>query len=202
MEKSRITIGTELYVPAGADMIRSRPYYCRVTGIDSTTDYVHMSVEKIRGDGTASNRQPAAGSDTVTFYAIVDAEKIRERIPTADVGPGTPYDDSGLMRPPADACEVSAIRAMPGNEMRQYSRVGFHSRYAGVEHLIRTLRAVGYIRPSSTTTVGYAVLDIYNDTDDIIFDYDIPTARAFSYLKRRIGLTVEPEPQETDRAEH
>jgi len=110
-------------------------------------------------------------------------------VQSSDLGPGTAYGDSDLLRPPANAVGLSAIRVLPDGSMRQYSAVGFHSGWGGVEHFIRTLRAVGFIRPSSSDT-SYAVLDVLDANDDIIFDYCIPTSRAFKYVKRRLKLTV------------
>ena len=104
---------------------------------------------------------------------------------------GTAYDGTGLRRPPAAAVGLSAFRALPDGSGQQYTAVGFHSNWFGVEHFIRTLRAVGYIRPSSSAE-RYAVLDVLDANDDIIFDYDIPTSRAFRYVKRILRLTVEP----------
>ncbi len=111
---------------------------------------------------------------------------------------GTPYDSTGLLRPPAAAVGISAIRALPDGSMRQYSAVGFHSGWGGVEHFIRTLRAVGYIRPSSSEP-SYAVLDILDANDDIVFDYDIPTSHAFRYVKRTLKLTVVSDPDDPAR---
>ena len=109
-------------------------------------------------------------------------------------GPGTPYDKSGLLRPPAAAIGFSAVRAMPGGWMRQYTAVESDRGWAGVEHLIRILRAFGYVKPSSTEEDGsYAVLDVLDAEGDIIGDYNVPTARAFAYIKRKLGLRVEPE---------
>lgn len=101
---------------------------------------------------------------------------------------GTPYDESGLLRPPAAAVGLSAVRALPDGSMRQYSAVEY-PRWNGVEHFIRTLRAVGYVRPSSVKP-SYAVLDVLDAEGDIIGDYDIPTAHAFAYVKRKLKLTV------------
>ena len=62
--------------------------------------------------------------------------------------------------------------------------------WAGVERFIRTLRALGYVRPSGVAKDGYAVLDVLDAEGDIIADYDIPTAHAFRYVKRKLNLTV------------
>lgn len=116
----------------------------------------------------------------------------------SEIGPGTPYlGDNGLLRPPVDAVGLSAVRALPDGSMRQYSAVIFDRGWAGVERFVRTLRAVGKVRPASTATDGYAVLDVLNAEGDIIGDYDIPTADAFRYVKRKLGLTVEPAPDTT-----
>lgn len=108
--------------------------------------------------------------------------------------PGTPYDTtSGLLHPPAEAVGLSAIRALPPNgAARQYSAVEFERGWAGVEHFIRTLRAVGYIRPS-TPEPCYAVLDVLDANGDIIFNYDVPHSRAFAFIYRKLKLRVESE---------
>ncbi len=110
------------------------------------------------------------------------------------LGPSTPYDESGLLRPPAEATGLSAIRAMPDGSMRQYSAVEFQRGWSGVEHFVRTLRAVGYVKPTSTGP-SYAVLDVLDADGDIIGDYDVPTAAAFRYIKRKLQLRVEHPPE-------
>jgi hypothetical protein len=99
---------------------------------------------------------------------------------------GQPYERGGLLRPPADAIGVSAIRGLPNGA----SAVEFARGWTGVERLVRTLSAVGYVEPSSTQP-SYAVLDVLDADGEIIADYDIPTAQAFRYLKKQLGLTVE-----------
>lgn len=103
---------------------------------------------------------------------------------------GTPYDSSGLLRPPAEAAGLSAVRALSDGSMRQYSSVEFARGWHGVEHFIRTLRVVGHVRPSSTDGSGYAVLDVLDREGDIVADYDIPTSAAFRYVRRKLRLTV------------
>ena len=105
-------------------------------------------------------------------------------------GAGTPYDDSGLLRPPAAATGLSAVRALSDGSLRQYTAVEFKRGWNGVEHFVRTLRAVGFVRPSSADTTGYAVLDVLDPNGDIIADYDIPTSQAFRFVKRKLRLTV------------
>lgn len=111
-------------------------------------------------------------------------------IDTATPLAGTPYDSTGLLRPPVAATGLSAVRALPDGSMRQYSAVGFRQGWSGVDQFIRTLRAVGFVRPSSRDTAGYAVLDVLNADGDLIADYDVPTAVAFRYVKRKLRLTV------------
>lgn len=198
MKPEEITAGVELRIPAGADLTRSQTYYARVDQVadQGGNGYVHVFMTRMNAAGRPrSFGRPDGTRLETTGHAIILAELCSLRVPAPKDGPGTPYDSSGLLRPPAAAVGLSAIRGMPNGSMRQYSAVGFHSGWAGVEHTIRTLRAVGYVRPSSTQP-SYAVLDVLDDKDDIIFDYDIPHARAFSYLKRRLHLVVEPEPDQ------
>lgn len=103
--------------------------------------------------------------------------------------PGTPYDGTGLLRPPPDAVGLSVIRGLPDGSMRQYTSVEFARGWNGVEHFIRTLMAFGYVKPSSAEP-SYAVLDVLDADEDIIGDYDVPTASAFRYIKRKLQLRV------------
>jgi hypothetical protein len=91
--------------------------------------------------------------------------------------------------PPPNARGLSAIRALADGSMRQYSAVEWPT-WNGVKHFIRTLRALGYIRPASVER-SYAVLDVLDADGDIIGDYDVPTAAAFRYIKRKLQLRVE-----------
>lgn len=104
--------------------------------------------------------------------------------------PGTPYDASGLRRPPVGATGLSAIRILPDGGMRQFSSVEFDRGWAGVERFIRTLRAFGYVVPSSPAH-SYGVLDVLDVDGDIIGDYDIPHARAWRYIYRMLNLRLE-----------
>lgn len=104
--------------------------------------------------------------------------------------PGTPYDErSGLLRPPAEAVGLSAIRCLPDGSARQYTGVDFTRGWAGVEHFIRTLRAVGYVKPCRAAP-SYAVLDVLDANGDILDSYDLPNAKAFKYVYRKLRLRV------------
>lgn len=110
---------------------------------------------------------------------------------------GQPYDERGLLRPPAAATALSAIRADRKGAMIQYTTVEFHRGWNGVETFIRTLMKVGYIKPASTAN-SYAVLDVLDDNDDIIASYDLPTRNAFAYVYRKLRLrVVKPPPEAT-----
>lgn len=106
------------------------------------------------------------------------------------MSPGTPYDGSTLLRPPATAVALTAIRGLPDGSMRQYSATEFRRGWSGVDHFIRTLKAVGYIEPGDTRP-SYAVLDVLDAEGDIVADYNIPTSTAFRFIKRKLGLVVE-----------
>ena len=110
--------------------------------------------------------------------------------PDCLIAPGTPYDTkSGLLRPPATARGLSALRALRNGAARQYSAVEWET-WNGVEHAVRTYYKLGFIRPSSAQTDGYAVLDVLDPEGDIIADYDVVTAEGFRYIKRKLKLTV------------
>lgn len=108
--------------------------------------------------------------------------------------PGTPYEsNSGLLSPPTEATGLSAMRPVRG-VARNYTAIEFTRGWNGVEHFIRTLMKVGYIAPSSSEP-SYAVLDVLDAEGDIIGDYNVPNARAFAYIKRKLQLRVEHEPE-------
>jgi hypothetical protein len=46
---------------------------------------------------------------------------------------------------------------------------------------------------SSTNRESYAVLDVLDESGDIVGDYAIPTAAAFRWVKRTLKLAVESE---------
>jgi hypothetical protein len=99
---------------------------------------------------------------------------------------------SRVTDPPMSARGLSAIRALPDGGMRQHSAVEWPT-WNGVEHFIRTLDHLGYVKPSSSKP-SYAVLDVLDADGDIIADYDVPTAAAFRYIKRKLQLRVEHPP--------
>lgn len=112
---------------------------------------------------------------------------------TTTFAPGNPY------HPPADAVGLGAIRILKNGTMRQYSAVEFNRGWNGVEHFVRTLRVLGYVKPSSSERSA-GVLDVINADGDIIGDYDIPTAAALRYIKRKLKLTVVHSPEEATRS--
>lgn len=89
-----------------------------------------------------------------------------------------------------DAIGFSAIRGLPDGSMRQYSAVEFDHGREGAAQFLHRAKALGFVRPSSVEP-SYAVLDVIAANDDIVQDYDIPTAQAFRYIKRKLKLTVE-----------
>lgn len=75
----KITVGVDLHVPAGADLLRSRPYYARiievyVDKIDQDITYVRLV--RVRADGTLGCRR---GQPRRPFSALLDRTKLRER---------------------------------------------------------------------------------------------------------------------------
>ena len=90
---------------------------------------------------------------------------------------------------------MSAFRVLPNGDGRSYTATTFpRDPYAGCERFIRTCRVLGYIVPDGS---HYAVLDVLDDTGDIVQDFLIRDADAFRYIKRKLGLRVEAE-----KAEH
>lgn len=91
--------------------------------------------------------------------------------------------------PPLDARGLSAARWLANGDMRQYTAVEWPS-WSGVEHFVRTLWKLGYVKQIGTEP-GYAVLDVLDADGDIVGHYDVPTAAAFAYIKRKLQLRVE-----------
>ncbi|RGC68447.1 hypothetical protein C5N14_13755 [Micromonospora sp. MW-13] len=99
-----------------------------------------------------------------------------------------------------DATGLTLFRALPNGTGRAYSEVEFTRGRAGVEHFLRQLRAFGYVRNSSADPEsGYGVLDVLNAAGDIVQDYEVPTARAHAYIKRKLRLTVRHAPEAEGR---
>ena len=103
-------------------------------------------------------------------------------------GPRGQVNSVGLRH---DAVAVTAIRILRNGGMVQYTATTFpKDPWQGCEHLIRTGLHLGMLKPSSPEP-SYGVLDVLNEDGDIVQDFDITTALAFRYLKRRCGWQVE-----------
>lgn len=93
-------------------------------------------------------------------------------------------------RVPANAHALSMFRVLPNGDGRRYSAVTFpQGPYAGCERMIRMARKLGWIGEEYAD--AYGVLDVLNDSGDIVADYPIPDARAFRALKKKLALVVE-----------
>lgn len=87
------------------------------------------------------------------------------------------------------AVGFSAIRGLSSGRMRQYSAVEFTNGWAGANRYHRMFAGTGSIVASSKEP-SYAVLDVLDADGEIVQDFDVPTATAFQYIKRMLGLTV------------
>lgn len=90
-----------------------------------------------------------------------------------------------------DATGFKLFRALPDGTARDYTGVEFVHGWKGANAFRHRCAALRYIRNSSTDTSGYGVLDVLNADGDLIQDYDIPTAAAFAYIKRKLRISVE-----------
>jgi hypothetical protein len=97
-----------------------------------------------------------------------------------------------------NATGLTAMRPVKGLA-RNYTEVEFTRGWAGVDHFLRQLEACGLVQDSNTEP-SYAVLDVLNDEGDIIQDYNIPTAAAFRYIKRKLKLRVASTDGDTNTA--
>lgn len=94
---------------------------------------------------------------------------------------------------PESAIGFSAFRILPNGDSRQYTASEMQRGWHGVERFLRLCSAVGYVVPwiDPSTDVSYAVLDVIDAEGDIVTDFNVPTAKAFRYIKRKLGLAVE-----------
>lgn len=94
---------------------------------------------------------------------------------------------------PRSAIGFSAFRILPNGEGRQYTACEMRRGWQGVERFLRICSAVGYVVPwvDSSKDVSYAVLDVINAEGDIVTDFNVPTAKAFRYVKQKLDLAVE-----------
>jgi activating signal cointegrator 1 len=95
-----------------------------------------------------------------------------------------------LPKPPAGAVALTAFRELPDGRARQYTEAWTPDNpWRGCEWFIRMCGAVGYLR-ESTPEHAYAVLDAIAENGDILATYDIPHARAFRFIYRKLRLRV------------
>lgn len=97
---------------------------------------------------------------------------------------------SRIPAPPAGAVALTAFRELPDGRARQYSEVETPGdRWRGCEHFIRTCGALGVLRHNMPGPV-YAVVDAIADDGSILETYDVPDARAFQFIYRKLHLRV------------
>ena len=95
-----------------------------------------------------------------------------------------------LPRPPADAVALTAFRELADGRARQYTESWAPGNpWQGCERFIRMCGAIGFLHESSTGH-AYAVLDAISEHGDILATYDIPNARAFQFIYRKLHLRV------------
>lgn len=97
---------------------------------------------------------------------------------------------SRIPPPPPGTVALTAFRELPDGRGRQYAEVEFTGNpWQGCEHFIRTCGAVGFLR-ESTPEPAYALLDAIDEDGGILETYDIPHARAFRFIYRKLKLRV------------
>lgn len=92
-----------------------------------------------------------------------------------------------------DATGFTLLRVLPNGGCRNYTAVEFARGWAGADHFLRTLRAVGYVIDSKGAPDGWHVLDVLDAKGDIVQDFAIPPtpSRAMKFIIRKLGLRVE-----------
>ena len=92
--------------------------------------------------------------------------------------------------PPPGAVALTAFRELPDGRARQYSEAWTEaSPWQGCERFIRMCGAVGFLRDCQPGH-AYAALDAISEDGDILATYDIPDARAFRFIYRKLRLRV------------
>jgi hypothetical protein len=92
--------------------------------------------------------------------------------------------------PPPGAVALTAFRELPDGRARQYSESWTPDNpWQGCERFIRTCGAVGFLK-ESTPEHAYAVLDAIDEHGGILATYDVPDARAFRFIYRKLRLRV------------
>jgi hypothetical protein len=90
---------------------------------------------------------------------------------------------------PAQAHGLTLFRILPNGEGRTYTATTFPlAPYQGCERMVRMARSVGWIAESDDS---YGLLEVLDENGDILADYDIPTARAFAALKKKLNVVIE-----------
>lgn len=73
-----MNVGETIYVPAGADLTRTRGYYARVIGLYTTSANEfgdqHVRLKIVRKDGSPSRRKVATRA---AFLRVADVRKVR-----------------------------------------------------------------------------------------------------------------------------
>jgi hypothetical protein len=104
-------------------------------------------------------------------------------------------------RPPSETTGVGAFRVLANGQGRSYTLMDVPS-WQSIEWLMRQAEATGALRPCCAGPEPcscYAVLDLYDDSDGIIQDFCIPTARAFRWWYRKVGWRVQTPTYERQR---
>jgi hypothetical protein len=115
----------------------------------------------------------------------------QERHPmTAPAAQNERADNDKLEPLHPDATGFKLFRGLPDGTARDYTGVEFTRGWSGADQFRRQLLAVGYLKNPSTEP-SFGVLDVLNAAGDIIQDYNVPTPKAFRYIKRKLKLRVE-----------
>lgn len=97
---------------------------------------------------------------------------------------------SRVSPPPPAAVALTAFRELPDGRARQYTETWTPGNpWQGCARFIRMCGKLGYLR-DSVPGHAYAVLDAVGEGGDILATYDIPHARAFRFIYRKLHLRI------------
>jgi hypothetical protein len=90
-----------------------------------------------------------------------------------------------------DADEFGAARTV-GKKLVTYGPVTptAGDKHRALRHLLRQAHTLGYVLEWNEGDRSYAVLDVYS-ADGIVQDFNIPSAKAFLWWYRKLGLRIE-----------
>ena len=87
-----------------------------------------------------------------------------------------------------DAVGFTLFRELPDGRGRQFTAVEFSRGWSGADWFLRQASITG-IR-TSTDARAYGLLDALDANGEVVQTYDVPDARSFGFIRRKLNLRV------------